>query len=60
MRNPNVNESTVAYLDKLSREPFWGSVTLKFEDGRIVHIRREENLKPTELSGNPKQLYAKQ
>jgi hypothetical protein len=60
MKNPNVNENTAAYLEQLSRTMFWGSVTLKFEGGRIVHIRKEENLKPTDLSGTPRKVYETQ
>jgi hypothetical protein len=47
----DANESLVEYLSRLDRERFWGSLTIKFEAGRIVHIRREQNLKPEELSG---------
>ena len=39
------------YLRELSESRFWGSITLKFESGQVVHARREENLKPSELSG---------
>jgi ribosomal protein L35AE/L33A len=44
------NKTAIEYLHRLSGEKFWGSVTVKFEAGRIVHVRREENLKPEELS----------
>jgi len=33
-------------LSSLTGKRFFGSVTLKFEDGTIVHARKEENLKP--------------
>lgn len=52
-----MNAATIAALDyvrNLSGENFWGAVTLKFEDGGIVHVRQEENLKPSELSGKPR------
>jgi hypothetical protein len=45
------NKTALEYLSQLADERFWGSVTMKFEAGRIVHVRREENLKPEELSG---------
>jgi hypothetical protein len=44
------NKSAIDYLHRLASEKFWGALTIKFEAGRIVHIRREENLKPEELS----------
>lgn len=46
----NENKSAIEYLHRLATERFWGSLTVKFEAGRIVHVRREENLKPEELS----------
>lgn len=47
-------DSNVAdYLNRLTKSRFWGSITLKFEAGKLVHARREENIKPSELSGNP-------
>jgi hypothetical protein len=42
------------YLRDLSGSGFWGSITLKYEAGSISHIRREENIKPSELSGRPR------
>jgi len=47
----NQNNSIIEYLSQLASERFWGSILIKFEAGKIVHIRREENLKPEELSG---------
>ena len=49
MNSPN--ENAVQYLRDLADHHFWGFLTLKFEDGKIVHVRREENLKPSELPG---------
>lgn len=45
------NQSALDYIQELSECHFWGFLTFKFEDGRVVHIRREENLKPNELPG---------
>jgi hypothetical protein len=53
----SINQETFFYLKKLAESRFWGSVTLKFEAGRITHIRREENLKPIELSEVPRSEY---
>jgi len=42
------------YLNQLVRDHFFGALTLKYEAGRLIHIRKEENLKPSELlSGTP-------
>ncbi len=35
----------INYLADLETNNFFGSLTLKFENGHIVHLRREENLK---------------
>jgi hypothetical protein len=46
--------ATAAALDYargLAEEHFWGFLTLKFEDGKVVHLRREENLRPNDLPG---------
>lgn len=45
------------YLRDLASQKFWGTVTLKFEQGEIVHVKQEENLKPSELSGKPRRTY---
>ena len=47
-------DTTLDYLCNLAGQNFWGTVTLKFENGGIVHVRQEENLKPSELSGRPR------
>ena len=49
MISPNAN--AIDYIRALSEQRFWGFLTLKYEDGTIVHVRREENLKPSELPG---------
>ena len=43
------NDTALDYARSLAASRFWGFLTLKFEDGRVVHIRKEENLKPSEL-----------
>ena len=48
-----MTDNTITYLRQLARAGFWGAVTLKFERGRVVHVRQEQNLKPDEL---PKSL----
>jgi hypothetical protein len=39
------------YARELATQGFWGFLTLKYENGNIVHVRKEENMKPTELPG---------
>lgn len=48
------NSKALEFVRLLSSTEFWGSLTLKFEAGRIVHLKKEENLKPEELSGKPR------
>jgi len=48
------NEITFHYVRELAASEFWGSITLKFEAGRVVHIRKEESVKPDELSESPR------
>jgi hypothetical protein len=50
----SANANALDYLADLSANGFWGTVSLKFENGQIVHVRQEENLKPSELSGKPR------
>ena len=45
------NQTAIEYLKSLAGQSFWGFLTLKFEHGEVVHLRREENFKPTELPG---------
>ena len=52
------NEPALAYLKNLAERSFWGAVTLKFEAGTIVHLRQEQNLKLSELSGQPRNTNA--
>jgi hypothetical protein len=52
------NEPAITYLKNLADRSFWGAVTLKFEEGTIVHLRQEQNLKPSELSGQPRNTNA--
>lgn len=47
------NENTITYLRSLETQHFWGFITLKYESGKIVHLRREENLKPSAIENLP-------
>lgn len=45
---------TIELLKNLSREGFYGAVTIKFEAGNVVYVKKEETLKPANLSGKPR------
>ena len=49
-------EVALAFVKSLAAAGFWGNISLKLEGGRITHIRQEENFKPSELSGVPRQV----
>lgn len=51
------NQTAIDYLRNLAEQGFWGFLTLKFEHGEVVHLRREENLKPNELPGKNRRDY---
>lgn len=42
-------QNAADYIRNLAELEFFGFVSFKFEKGRLVHIRREENIKPTDL-----------
>lgn len=55
--SPVLHSDTVvalAFVQRLAESGFWGNISLKLEDGRITHVRQEENFKPSELSGIPR------
>jgi len=54
------NERALRWLADLIAARFWGSLTIKFEAGRICHIRKEESVRPEELSEIPKVQNDKQ
>jgi len=41
---------TTRLLARLGRERFYGKLTLSFEAGNIVSLRKEETLKPADLA----------
>jgi hypothetical protein len=49
-------QTAIDYLRSLAERGFWGAVTLKYEAGKVVHLRKEENLKPSDLSGTPERM----
>jgi hypothetical protein len=49
----SANQNTISYLRSLETQHVWGFITLKYEGGNIVHLRREENLKPSAIENLP-------
>ena len=43
------NDSTFDYIRDLMAQCFWGTVTLKFQDGKLIHVAEERSLKPEQL-----------
>lgn len=52
--HPDPNTSVHNFVDRLSREGFYGTVSLSFQSGNVVNIRKEQNLKPQDLVANSK------
>ena len=50
----STDEPLPLFLQSLCTRRFYGSITLKFESGKLTHIKKEETLKPSELSGQPR------
>ena len=48
-----MNEA-IELVRQLSRERFYGALTLRFEAGRITTIKKEQTIKPTDLSEQPR------
>ena len=53
-----MNEA-IDLIRQLTSDRFYGALTLKFEAGRIVTIKKEQTLKPTDLSEHPRSQNAK-
>jgi hypothetical protein len=43
-------QKRINLINSLSDQSYFGSLLFKFEHGKIVHIRKEHNIKPSELS----------
>ncbi len=53
-RMEKVETRVEALIQELADRRFYGSLTLKFEAGKVVILKMEETLKPHDLSGQPK------
>jgi hypothetical protein len=47
-------DEIIALVRQLIRERFYGALTLKFEAGRITTIKKEQTIKPADLSEQPR------
>jgi hypothetical protein len=47
--SPISNNAVFQYLHGLADSNYWGSVSLRMEGGRIVHLYKEESIKPEAL-----------
>ena len=45
-------EQVFALIRRLASERFYGSVTLKFESGQVVVLKKEETIKPQNYRDN--------
>jgi hypothetical protein len=45
---------TIELLKRLARDRFYGAVTVKFEAGNVVFVKKEETFKPADLSVQPR------
>lgn len=48
-----MNEA-IELIRQLSRDRFYGALTLKFEAGRVTTIKKEQTIKPNDLSEQPR------
>jgi hypothetical protein len=48
-----MNEA-IELLRQLAHERFYGALTLKFEAGRITTLKKEQTIKPNDLSEQPR------
>jgi hypothetical protein len=53
-----MNEA-IEMIEQLVRDRFYGAITIKFEAGRIVTIKKEQTFKPQDLSEHPRSQNAK-
>lgn len=42
-------DKAITYITSLVNQNFWGTLTLKFQRGEVVHITKEESIQPNQL-----------
>lgn len=51
-----MNEA-IELIRQLACDRFYGALTLRFEAGQVTTIKKEQTLKPTDLSGKPRNQH---
>jgi len=46
----NPNRAIRTFMDRLERQRFYGTVTVRYENGTAVHVRREESILPSKIT----------
>jgi hypothetical protein len=47
---PDALSNTIRLLARLGREKFYGKIVISFEAGAITTLRKEETIKPADMS----------
>jgi hypothetical protein len=47
---PEDNSTAISLIQRLAEQEFWGNIALKFQHGAVIHITKEESLKPTQTA----------
>ena len=48
MNNSHLS-ATLTFLRTLAEEGYWGTISIKLEGGKVVHIVRQESIIPSKL-----------
>jgi hypothetical protein len=43
------SDNAVNYIRRLAEEHFWGTISIKLQDGEVIHVTEERSLKPNQL-----------
>lgn len=54
MQPADANATTLEHLVRLAESHFWGALEIRFENGRIVLLRKSETIKPADSAANQK------
>ena len=54
---PEDNDLAISFIQRLTREEFWGNIVLRLQHGRIIHITKEESIKPIQTSPGYRRNY---
>jgi hypothetical protein len=46
----NPNRAIRTFLDRIERQRFFGTVTVRYENGTAMHVRREESILPSKIT----------